>query len=105
MAVFAPYTERADCSAPDSYSVLCFRPAHRGGSVAELGSALRSAAGEDLAAVRGGHSLAEAVLFLALTLLGLIGTQHVLALLSNSDTQHPLRRSGGEVVDKKPLDN
>ena len=47
------------------------------GSVAELGSALRSAAGQDLAAVRSLHSLAEAVLFLALELLGLVGTKHV----------------------------
>ena len=43
-------------------------------SGAELCSALCSAASEDLAAVCGGHSLAEAVLFLALKLLGLIGT-------------------------------
>ena len=48
----------------------------------EAGSALCSAAGKDLAAVCGCHSLAEAVLFLALTLLGLISTQHILALLS-----------------------
>ena len=41
-------------------------------------SALRSAAGQHLAAVGGRHSLAEAVLFLALTLLGLVSTQHVL---------------------------
>lgn len=46
--------------------------------VGELLSALRSAAGENLAAVCGGHSFAEAVLFLALTLLGLVSTQHVL---------------------------
>ena len=39
-------------------------------------SALRSAAGQHLAAVGGRHSLAEAVLFLALKLLGLIGTEH-----------------------------
>ena len=45
-------------------------------SVAELCSAFCSAAGQDLAAVRGGHSLAEAVLFLALTLLRLIGKKH-----------------------------
>ena len=46
--------------------------------VGELRAALRAAAGENLAAVAGGHSLAEAVLFLALALLGLIGTEHVL---------------------------
>ena len=45
-------------------------------SVGEAGSALRAAAGEDLAAVAGGHSLAEAVLLLALTLLGLVGANH-----------------------------
>ena len=38
-------------------------------------AALRSAAGQDLAAVRGGHSLAEAVDFAALTLLGLVGSE------------------------------
>ena len=51
-------------------------------SGAELCSALRSAAGENLAAVGGLHSLAEAVLFLALQLLGLIGTKHPGFLLS-----------------------
>ena len=51
-------------------------------SGAKLCSALRSAAGQNLAAVCGGHSLAEAVLLLALTLLGLVSTQHILALLS-----------------------
>ena len=46
------------------------------GSVGELCSALCSAASENLAAVGGLHSFAEAVLFLALKLLGLIGTEH-----------------------------
>ena len=45
-------------------------------SVAQLFSALRSAAGQNLAAVGGRHSLAEAMLFLALTLFGLVGTEH-----------------------------
>ena len=45
-------------------------------SGAELCSALCSAASENLAAVSGGHSLAEAVLFLALALLRLVGTKH-----------------------------
>ena len=45
-------------------------------SGAELCSALCSAASEDLTAVCGGHSLAEAVLFFALALLGLVSTQH-----------------------------
>ena len=52
------------------------RPSRCPGLVGQTGSALRSATGEDLAAVCGGHSLAEAVLFLALTLLRLIGTKH-----------------------------
>ena len=63
---------RADRSALIRFSMTCSRCA----SGAELGSAFRSAAGKDLAAVRGLHSLAEAVLFLALELLGLIGTKH-----------------------------
>ena len=49
--------------------------------VAQLSSALCSAASENLAAVLGGHSCAEAVNLLALTLLGLVGTEHVLHLL------------------------
>ena len=48
----------------------------RTGSVAELSSALRSAASENLAAVSGLHSFTEAVLLLALELLGLVGTKH-----------------------------
>ena len=81
------YTERADRSALKAYSVFDLLTVL--GSVAELGSALRSAAGEDLAAVRGRHSLAEAVLFLALALLGLVGTQHVLHSFQVKNTQHP----------------
>ena len=57
------------------------------GSVAELGSALCSATCEDLAAVCSLHSLAEAVLFLALELLGLIGTKHVVHSFQ-VNTQH-----------------
>ena len=38
---------------------------------------LRAAAGEDLAAVAGSHSLAEAMHLGALALLGLIGTEHL----------------------------
>ena len=41
--------------------------------VAQAGTALGAAAGEDLAAVSGRHSLAEAVDLLAMELLGLIG--------------------------------
>ena len=58
--------------------------------VAQAGSALCSAAGEDLAAVGGGHSLAEAVLFLALALLGLIGTKHLGLTPFNNNTQQAL---------------
>ena len=54
----------------------------RSNSVAELGSALCSAASQNLAAVGSRHSLAEAVLFLALTLLGLISAKHDTFLLS-----------------------
>ena len=47
-----------------------------GGSVAELCSAFCSAAGENLAAVSGLHSLAEAVLLFALALFGLVSADH-----------------------------
>ena len=43
----------------------------------QTGAALRAAAGQNLAAVAGGHSLAEAVLLGTLALLGLIGTEHL----------------------------
>lgn len=49
-------------------------------SVSELLSALCSAAGKYLAAVSGGHSLAEAVLFFTMQLLGLIGSEHSIPL-------------------------
>ena len=48
------------------------------GSMGETGAALRAAAGQNLAAVCGGHALPKAVLLGALTLLGLIGTNHCL---------------------------
>jgi len=44
--------------------------------VGQADTALRAAAGQDLTAVGIGHSLAEAVHLGALTLLGLIGTEH-----------------------------
>ena len=47
-------------------------------------SALRSAAGQHLAAVGGRHSFTEAMLHLTMTLLGLIGTEHPMPLLSHS---------------------
>ena len=49
-------------------------PAHGPFSVAQAGTALGAAASQDLAAVSGRHSLAEAVDLLAMELLGLIGT-------------------------------
>ena len=51
---------------------------HLGG---QLCSALCTAAGQNLAAVCSGHSLAEAMDLGSLTLLGLIGTQHGVHLL------------------------
>ena len=48
-----------------------------GGSGGELHAALGTTTGQNLAAVGGGHSLAEAVLLGALALLGLVGTSHV----------------------------
>ena len=66
--------------------------------VAELSSALCSAASKNLAAVSGLHSLAETMLLLALKLLRLISTNHSCALLSGSNTQH--RQGITEVVDK-----
>ena len=56
--------------------------------VAELSSALCSAASQNLAAVSSLHSLAETMLLLALKLLGLISTNHSCALLSGNNTQH-----------------
>ena len=49
-------------------------PAHESFLVAQAGTALGAAASQDLAAVGGSHSLAEAVDLLAMELLGLIGT-------------------------------
>ena len=48
----------------------------------QTSAALGAAAGENLAAVLGSHSLAETVLHLAMTLLGLICTEHSLLPLS-----------------------
>jgi hypothetical protein len=45
-------------------------------SMGQASAALSATAGQHLTAVLGGHSLAEAVLLGALTLLGLIGTEH-----------------------------
>ena len=48
---------------------------------AQLGAASCATAGQDFATVAGAHALTEAVLLLALTLFGLIGTDHVSHLL------------------------
>ena len=43
----------------------------------QASAALSTTAGQDLTAIGGTHSLAEAVLLGTLTLLGLIGTEHL----------------------------
>ena len=45
--------------------------------MSQSGSALRTAAGQHLAAVGGAHSLAEAGFFASLALFGLIGSKHI----------------------------
>ena len=57
-------------------------------SMGQASAALGAAAGQNLTAVAGGHSLAEAVLLGALALLGLIGTEHCM-------TPPSFVRSGG----------
>ena len=59
-------------------------------SVGQAGTASGAATGQDLAAVTGRHTLAEPVLLGALTLLGLIGTNH-------TDTP-PVSFSGGRTL-------
>lgn len=44
--------------------------------VGQSGSALGTSAGQDLAAVRGGHSFSEPMDFASLSLFGLIGSEH-----------------------------
>ena len=51
-------------------------PAHESFLVAQAGTALGAAASQDLAAVGGSHSLAEAMLLLSLNLFRLISSQH-----------------------------
>ena len=51
-----------------------FNGVRTGESVAESASALAAAAGKDLAAVSGSHSLPEAMDLLSVELLGLVGT-------------------------------
>ena len=63
---------RTDCSIhPKSIGINGVRT---GESVAESVSALVAATGKNLAAVSGSHSLSEAMNFLTMELLGLIGT-------------------------------
>ena len=80
-------------------------------SMGQASAALGAAAGQNLTAVAGGHSLAEAVLFGALTLLGLIGTfrchvetppVRIAALLRAALTRHRLK--GGAVNRSRPHD-
>ena len=60
----------------------------------ETGAAACTTTGKNLAAVGGGHSLAEAVLLGALALLGLIGTEHCMT--------PPFRKISGDGA-KPPL--
>ena len=60
---------------------------------AQLMTTLRAAGGQNLAAVAGTHALAEAVFFLALTLLGLVGTEHNSFFLSSLLLNSGLDRS------------
>ena len=93
---------RAERSRPEKhYEEVCLLT--RSNSVAEMLSALRSAAGQHLAAVGGRHSLAEAVLFLALKLLGLIGTEHGVFLLSIILNSGSRRRSWQKVSGARRL--
>ena len=63
---------RTDCSIHPKF--IGINGVRTGESVAESVSALAAATGKDLAAVSGSHSLSEAMNFLAMELLGLIGT-------------------------------
>ena len=59
---------------PSLKDIVQVSPAHESFLVAQAGTALGAAASQDLTAVGGSHSLAEAVDLLAVELLGLIGT-------------------------------
>lgn len=63
---------RTDCSIHPKF--IGINGVRTGESVAESVSALVAATGKNLAAVSGSHSLSEAMNFLAMELLGLIGT-------------------------------
>ena len=88
-------------SADRRFHPVFFRPE----SGAESGSAFRSAAGKNLAAVGGAHSLAETVFLAALALFGLIRTKHCLHSFHN-DTQQspPSRKPAGSVPAEKVVD-
>ena len=62
--------------------------------MSETSTALCTATSQDLAAVLGGHALTKTVNFGALTLLGLIGTNHVVHLLykCGGSAAHPQQR-------------
>ena len=64
-------------------------PAHESFLVAQAGTALGAAASQDLAAVGGSHSLAESMNLSAVTLSGLIGTQHLRVHLLLDYAQQP----------------
>ena len=71
------YQQGRQFSLPPSLAYLSLFGVHfPPSSVGQAGTTLGAATGENLAAVAGGHSLAEAVYLGALALLGLIGTEH-----------------------------
>ena len=73
-------------------------------SVGQTSTAPGTAAGQDLAAIRGGHTLAEAVLLRALALLRLIGTKHGGHLLVQVQTPSIGRRiQTGVPVQQQPF--
>ena len=102
-AISAQINDQAWFHGTDPFSVyaaeviVCFQRGSKfhtpGDSVTQSLTPLRSAGGQDLAAVAGGHALAEAVLLLSVDLLGLIGTLHVassfLTYLLNSGAGAP----------------
>ena len=69
-------------------------------SVGQASAALGTTAGEHLAAILRGHSLAEAVLLGALTLLGLIGTEHCIHL-HYIEIRRPLRMGAAALTRRR----
>ena len=78
---------RIDCSIHPKF--IGINGVRTGESVAESVSALAAATGKDLAAVSGSHSLSEALNFLAMELLGLIGTFRHSGYTSKSQIGRP----------------